>query len=182
MAFTFMLVNVAQAVQRRSYASAPSGNVLAVQSVGRPFVAPAGMPDPNEIFDQVNKARQAAGLPALIRDDKLADIATTRAQDMSTRAYYAHKSPEGLYYYDLLEQSGYNATYNCENLNLDFTTQANTYVSSWLRSEAGHKECALDSRVTKAGYAVSTIANNSTDVTPSYVIVAIHSTQPEPGN
>lgn len=178
LAITFSVAYVAQALQTRSYASTSSGSVLSYQSSSRLFDAPTGMPDPNEIYRQVNKTRQAAGLPPLVRDDALAKLATSRAQDMSRRAYYAHKNPDGIYYYDLLEQAGYDAEYNCENLDLEFTTQADVYVNSWLRSKSGHRECLLNTQTTNAGYAVATIANNSTDDIPSYVVVAIHSTQP----
>lgn len=135
-----------------------------------------GLPDPNAVFAEANEARIQNGLPAVVRSEKLAAIALERAQDMSSRNYYAHKNPSGLYFYDLFGQHSYHAGFSCENLDLEFTTTPSLYVNAWLGSSQGHRECLLDPRVSEAGYAAAEVAT-STDTNPdvsSYVIVAIY--------
>jgi uncharacterized protein YkwD len=177
LSFAIALAIVAPAWETYSNAQSRQGTVLAAQSSSR-FKVHAGLPDPNEIYKQVNKQRQAAGLLPLERNDILAKVAEERAEDMSKNSYYAHKNPLGKYFYDLLADDGYKTTYSCENLGLDFTTDPGVYINAWLKSTAGHRQCALNPQVTDAGYAVAAIANNSTQDIPSYVVVAIHSTEP----
>ena len=134
----------------------------------------SGKPSPNEIFERVNAIRVESGLEPLTPNTKLAEVAEARAKDMSNRGYYAHKSPDGLYYYDYLKDGfSSGSSYSCENLDLGFTLSADTYVSDWLNSDKGHRKCMLENRVTDAGYAVATIDKLSGGQ-PAYVIVAIH--------
>lgn len=146
----------------------------------RKFTAPQGMPDPNIIFQQVNNARITNGLPALERNDTLTQLAEQRAKDMSNNDYYAHKGSDGLFFDALLKQNGYSIDYGCENLDLEFTMEPGTYIHAWLKSNAGHKECLLNSKATQAGYAVTQINTVAGEDFPCYVVVAIHSTLPEP--
>jgi uncharacterized protein YkwD len=171
------LAIVAPAWESFQNTSPRQGTVLAAHASSR-FVAPSGMPDPNEIYRLVNKERQAVGLLPLERNDILTKLAEQRAQDMSRNNFYAHKNMQGKYFYDILADEGYKTGYSCENLDLDFTTNSYIYFNAWLKSKAGHRECMLNSQVTEAGYAVASIANNSTQDTPSYVVVAIHGTEP----
>lgn len=141
------------------------------------FAAPAGVPDPNAIFNLVNEQRRNAGLPLLVADTSLAKLASDRAADMSTRRYYAHKNPDGQYFYDFLKPSENKSKYACENLDLEFTTNVGTYVNDWLNSTSGHRECMLNKTIRSAGYAAApfeTVDGNGVHTT-SYVVVAIHS-------
>lgn len=72
---------------------------LAAQTIR--FEALPDSPDPNEVFALVNRERLSRGNPALVADEKLSRVARTRAQDMAKRQYYAHKSTDGTFYYDL---------------------------------------------------------------------------------
>lgn len=137
------------------------------------------MPSPNAIFEQVNTVRQNAGLQPLARDDTLTALAEQRAQDMSAHGLYSHKGSNGLYFDQQLASQGHSIAYGCENLDLEFVTDATTYVNDWLRSTAGHRECVLNGAVSSAGYAVAPIAMNKRADMPTFVVVAIHATPPQ---
>lgn len=177
LSITIALAIVAPAWEGYNNAPRRSGTVLAAQSIAQ-FKTYDGLPDPNEIFRLVNKERLDSGLQPLEKNVVLTHLAEQRAQDMSLNNYYAHKNLAGKLFYNVLADDGYKVDYGCENLDLDFTTEPSTYVSSWMKSTAGHRECLLNATVTQAGYAVAPIANYSTQDRPSYVIVAIHATQP----
>lgn len=138
------------------------------------FTTMDGAPDPNEIFGAVNVQRTAAGLLPLRPNAELADVATMRAQDMAARNYYAHKNPDGLYYYDYFAGKKFDKNgYSCENLDLQFTILTRQFINDWLGSSKGHRECMLADNATDAGYAVVPVhrlAGGST----AYVVVAIH--------
>lgn len=140
------------------------------------FSAPAGIPDPNEIFALVNKERIAIGLTPLQPNSSLANIANQRAQDMAARRYYAHKNPDGLYFYDYFSYQE-NSKYACENLDLAFTTNVGSYVEDWMNSTSGHRECMLNADIKAAGYAAAPFetVDGYGVKTQSYIIVAIHS-------
>lgn len=162
------------------YYQAHSLHVYAQQiSTGHAFGRKQGMPDPNQVFQYMNRARMTSGLPPLEKNDILANLAEQRAKDMAANTYYAHKDSKGQYFDQLLRENGYTVSYGCENLDLEFTTMPEIYVNNWLSSTSGHRECLLNSSVTEAGYAVASIAPMGGENIDSYVVVAIHSTKPE---
>lgn len=135
-------------------------------------------PDPNQIFKLVNIARNTAGVPPLRANKDLATIAQTRAADMVQRQYYAHKSPDGAYYYDLFPGYGLDPDYSCENLDLVFVPDSQSVLPEWLGSIKGHRECVLNSSLVEAGYATAklTLIDFNGNASSAYVVVAIHST------
>jgi uncharacterized protein YkwD len=140
------------------------------------FATNPDQPDPNAIFEQINKIRASQGLLPLARNDKLANIAQKRAADMSAADYYAHRSPSGNYFYDMFGEQHYLAGFACENLDLEFNKLSDSYVNAWLGSKTGHRECLLNPLITEAGYAtaqIKTSTETNADV-PSYVVVAIY--------
>jgi uncharacterized protein YkwD len=144
------------------------------------FQTKPGLPDPNAVYDQVNAVRVQHGLQPLARSDTLATIAGKRAADMSAFDYYAHRSPSGLYFYDMFGENHYLAGFACENLDLEFSKLTDQYVNDWLASTKGHKECMLSPKVTEAGYATAEIKTSTAtnpDV-PSYLVVAIYAEAP----
>lgn len=137
--------------------------------------------DAQKIFELVNQARVEGGLNELRSDPILTKVAEKRAIDMVENQYYAHKNPEGLYFYDILDQEGYSVGFSCENLNIDFTTSEVRYINSWLASTKGHKECLLNSKVDSGGYAVGLFSDPSDGhtISKTYVIVGIHTETPK---
>jgi uncharacterized protein YkwD len=129
--------------------------------------------DDIQISELVNAERSKIGLTAVIRNKELDMVAQSRATDMVTRSYYAHKSPDGSYFYDLLKQRQISVSYACENLDLAPVVSSQVFVTDWLSSTQGHKECMLSAHTTYAGYAVARLQSFGLE-TPEYVVVAIY--------
>lgn len=153
------------------------GRVKSVSTVS--FSAARDVPDPNQIFALANKERVSRGVDALVANEKLGDIAADRAADMVKRKYYAHKDPDGAYYYDLFPSYNISAKYSCENLDLIFIPDSRTVVTDWLTSNKGHRECMLNRSLTQAGYAAMemTYINYNGQEIPAYLVVAIHTAE-----
>ncbi len=63
-----------------------------------------------KIHDLVNQERVKAGLPALRWEDALSRIARYHSQDMATRNYFDHVSPEGETFSDRYKKFGYTCS------------------------------------------------------------------------
>lgn len=133
-------------------------------------------PDPNEVLRLVNAERTKYGLPELQADKTLGKVAALRAADMNEGSYYAHKNPDGRYYFHYFKDVNLKSGYSCENLDLILVPDESVAVREWQASLRGHRECMFDQRPTKAGYAVVKLdANNQVKSDASaYVVVAIH--------
>lgn len=171
------IVLVFSGAQGSAYAPTDRG-VLSASTTHAPFAAPQGMPDPNQVFMQVNQIRTQKGLQPLIRHDTLAALAVQRAVDMSQNEYYGHTSASGDIFSETLRQNGYEIDYGCENLDLEFTADPTSYTLSWLGSDR-HAACLTNADVRYAGYAVTTLPIGHNQQ-PTYVMVAIHTTIPIP--
>jgi uncharacterized protein YkwD len=100
------------------------------------------------------------------------------AKDMAARQYYAHKNPDGHYYYDLFPDQGINVDYSCENLDVVFVPDITQFIDQWMASTHGHRECLTKPDLTQAGYAVTNMmfVEYGGQQVPAYLVVAIHST------
>lgn len=141
------------------------------------FAATVDAPNPNDIMDLVNKTRKDKGLAPFVADEHLGELAAARAEDMAKRQYYAHRNPDGEYYYDLLRSYGIDSNYSCENLDLTFSPNISKFINDWTVSTKGHRECLLTEGNLKAGYATKkfTLVQYGGIETTAYVVVAIHS-------
>lgn len=147
--------------------------VLSAHSTFLP--TPAGLPSAEQMLTLTNQTRKDSDLPALSPNSTLTSIAQQRADDMAARRYYAHRSPDGTYYYNSLESTQFKQSYSCENLGMDSTVSADTYVSQWLASNKGHKECLLNSTINQVGYGVAEVSFDPAQVdNKTYIVVAIH--------
>lgn len=154
--------------------TAQSQQVLSAQSSTLSHTA--NLPDPNQLLGLTNQARGISGQPPLLPHKTLIALAQRRANDMATRHYYAHLSPENTYYYDSLRTTEFKDVYSCENLGMGSSIGANFYVSQWALSDKGHKECLLDERVTYVGYGIAELPfDPERSDTQTYIVVAIHS-------
>lgn len=173
-----LAVNIFFAAKAVSRPHAPAVKSAVVQE-NIVFESTTTVPDPNNIFKLVNDARSASRKQPLTPNKALGAIAAARAADMSNRKYYAHKSPDGTYYYDLLNASELKPQYSCENLNLVFVPDNTKIINDWLNSRAGHRECMLNDNIKQAGYASAEVAfiDATGSVTTAYVVVAVHTTE-----
>jgi hypothetical protein len=155
--------------------SIPSSPQLALHS----FKLAPGLPDTDELMHHVNSARSAHKSPPLRANMQLEAVALARAADMAKRQYYAHKDPDGKYYYDLLSTEDIFPDYSCENLDLVFVPDTKSVAQEWLGSLNGHRECVINQGLVEAGYAVTKLdlIDFNGNLNSAYLIVAIHTTQ-----
>ncbi len=141
------------------------------------FVALPDSPNPNEVFKLVNKQRELESQKPLVANAKLAKVAMARAKDMVARQYYAHKNPDGKYYYDLFPAADVRVDYSCENLDIVFVPSADMFIKEWVGS-AKHHACMVNPNTTEAGFAVTKMMLLEFDgkEVPAYLVVGIHST------
>jgi uncharacterized protein YkwD len=92
---------------------------------------------------------------------------------MVANDYYAHKSPSGKYFDDLMDRDKLKYDFACENLDLAFQGNIETYISDWMTSTKGHRECLLSGKVSKIG--VATQAMPVTGASDSMIATAIFS-------
>lgn len=170
----FIWVNSLQPQQPKANAG---NQILGAQTIALPEAS--GLPSLNKMFELTNQLRSSQGLATLQINETLNQLAQTRATDMAQRSYYAHQNPEGLYYYDQLKGTAFEATYNCENLALESNMHPQAYLDQWKTSTKGHKECLLNSSTNQVGYGIARLSfDSTTDKDDSFVIVAIQATKP----
>lgn len=110
-----------------------------------------------EFFILINQERQKEGLPALLWDEKLRDVARVHANDMWKRKYFGHYSPEGEDVGDRLENYGITDYLLAgENLALAPTVYA---AHLGLMNSEGHRANVLDVNYQQLGVGVIQNAN-----------------------
>jgi uncharacterized protein YkwD len=87
------------------------------------------------VFCLTNQIRTSYGLPAFRRDARLDTAARLHSQDMATRNYFAHDTPEGLGPSERAAAQGYTSGVG-ENIAYGYAT-ARAVVLGWMTS-AGH--------------------------------------------
>ncbi len=101
-----------------------------------------------QVVEQVNKERKAAGKAALKSDDELNAIAEDRAKEIAER--FGHKRPDGTSCFTALDEAGYSYMSAAENIALTYNDSAVEVVNVWMKSP-GHKANILSDDVTKIG-------------------------------
>jgi uncharacterized protein YkwD len=105
------------------------------------------------IITLTNNARAQNGLPPLKENQLLDSIATSRAQDMLDKQYFAHVSPTGQQASDIAQSIGYHYKIIAENIGSgDFYTNQKI-VDGWMQSP-GHRSNILSTEVEEIGAAV----------------------------
>lgn len=104
-----------------------------------------------EIFEQVNEAREEAGLRRLRWRDDLAEVAGGHAREMYVAGYFAHESPETGTVGDRLRAVGISYAIAGENLALAATPGE---VHDGLMDSPGHRANILLEEFARVGIAV----------------------------
>ncbi len=142
--------------------------LLAVTQVApvraEPSAADDGASLARAVVDLTNHERIKAGLLPLKWNDALAAAGTTFAQDMATRGFFSHASPEGSSPVDRARQAGYPAygwggLFVGENLAKGYPT-AEGAMQGWMNSE-GHKANILNPKYREIGVGVALAPNGS---------------------
>jgi hypothetical protein len=105
-----------------------------------------------DIVTQTNDQRGKNGLAPLKTNGQLNVAAQLKGQDMLTKGYWAHVSPEGKEPWYWIIQSGYNYNRAGENLAKDFRDTTST-VTAWMNSP-GHRANILNPNYKDIGVAV----------------------------
>jgi uncharacterized protein YkwD len=105
----------------------------------------------NQMLVLVNAEREKRGLPSVIIDERLRDVAREHAKDMLERGYFSHYTPEGLSPFDRIEAS--NIAYGYAGENLAFAPDVQIAMDGLMKSQ-GHRENILSANFGKAGIGV----------------------------
>lgn len=106
----------------------------------------------SEVINLVNASRSQAGLPPLKANEILSEVAREKAQDMLTKQYFAHTSPQNKTPWSFLRENNYVYVAAGENLAIDFPTAEEAHQS--LLGSPSHRENILNKAYTEIGVAV----------------------------
>jgi hypothetical protein len=104
------------------------------------------------LVDLTNQDRAKASLPTLTTNETLVHAAELKAEDMVTKQYFAHNSPEGKSPWYWFIQSGYKFVYAGENLAINFDESLDV-ENAWMDSP-GHRANILNGKFSEVGIAV----------------------------
>ncbi len=121
-------------------------------------------------LDMVNQSRQQNGVPPLMMDEALHQLARARAQDMSARNYFSHITPEGKSPFDLMTAGGISYRMAAENIGYgvgfgsptDSVRNNHNTMMAETPPDDGHKENILNGSLHKVGIGVYTGQNGKT--------------------
>jgi uncharacterized protein YkwD len=108
---------------------------------------------PSALGMLTNIEREKAGLEDLRENALLDQAAQAKAEDMASKGYFSHTSPDGLTPWDWLDRSGYEYRYAGENLALDFD-DASSVTEAWMHSP-GHRANIERAAYTEVGTGVA---------------------------
>ncbi|HEX8931972.1 MAG TPA: CvpA family protein [Patescibacteria group bacterium] len=104
-----------------------------------------------EMFQLVNNERSKAGLAVLTSNSKLRDLGRAHSQDMFSRGYFSHYTPDGLSPFDRMDQSGVKYNFAGENLAL----APNTVLAMLgLMNSTGHRANILNPNFKQIGIGI----------------------------
>lgn len=108
----------------------------------------------DNILQLANQDRARYGLPALSLDPTLSLAAHAKAEDMVTKGYFNHVSPDGVAPWHFFKAMGYDFRYAGENLALNYDDPEDL-EDSWMSSPR-HRENILSPHFSEIGLAVVT--------------------------
>jgi len=100
-----------------------------------------------------NNNRIANSLGYLVSNPLLERAAQMKADDMASKSYFAHVSPEGVNPWHWFTSAGYNFVYAGENLAINFSDSVDV-DRAWMSSPA-HKANILNDKFTEIGIATA---------------------------
>jgi hypothetical protein len=106
----------------------------------------------DEVVRATNETRAAAGLKSLSYNEKLADAARRKADNMFSENYWSHNSPSGKSPWVWFRDAGYSYVFAGENLAKDFGDTGGM-MNAWMNSPT-HKDNIINSKYTEIGLAV----------------------------
>ncbi len=134
-----------------------SALMLAALMLALSIVTPRGVAASPELTHQVivltNEHRQAAGCAPLTWNPQLASAAQRHADDMSSRNYFSHVSPNGTRFTTRILNAGYRYRIAAENIAAGQQSPEEV-VATWMASPA-HRANILNCRLREIGVGFS---------------------------
>lgn len=124
-----------------------------------------------DLLQDTNQQRVNNGDQPLKLSDKLVQAAQAKANDMASRNYWSHNTPEGSPPWIFVDKAGYNYQKAGENLAYGFATSADT-VTGWMNSPS-HRENLLDKSFTDVGFGYANAVNYQNNG-PETIVVAMY--------
>ena len=106
------------------------------------------------LVELTNKNRVDRNISELKVNPLLESAAQMKADDMASKGYFAHNTPDGKTPWYWIEKAGYKYLYAGENLAVNFENSEDV-ENAWMNSE-GHRLNILNPRYTEVGIATST--------------------------
>jgi hypothetical protein len=123
------------------------------------------------LLSGTNQQRISNGETNLQENSQLDQAAQAKANDMATRDYWSHNTPDGQAPWTFITAAGYSYQTAGENLAYGFTTASDT-ITGWMNSP-GHRANLLNASFTEVGFGVVNIANYQSSG-PQTLIVAMY--------
>ena len=108
---------------------------------------------PKVLVDYANDDRSALSYGTLKINSILEKAAQLKANDMASRGYFAHDSPDGHSPWYWFDQVGYNYSYAGENLAVNFSDSVEVN-QAWMNSP-GHRDNILNNNFSEIGIATA---------------------------
>ena len=108
-------------------------------------------------YTGINRIRQQNGLPPLVVDPGLVEVARARSRDMAARGYFSHQPPDGCNYVCIMDARGVPHAWAGENIawnTWDWAKTADVAVDMWNNSPP-HMENILGCHYTRFGSGVA---------------------------
>ncbi|MCB0193729.1 MAG: LysM peptidoglycan-binding domain-containing protein [Anaerolineae bacterium] len=108
------------------------------------------------MFQSINSHRQSYGLDPYELDTDLISLAQAHAQDMLSRGYFAHTTPEGVTLDARFEQKGLHINWTGENIQRNNKGKENTvsYALTWWMGSYVHRSNILHQQFNHIGIGV----------------------------
>lgn len=117
-----------------------------------------GPPDAQEMLELVNQERAKVGVAPLKLDERLNASAQEKADDMISRNYRDHVSPEGIHGYELVfKHANSECKHAGENLawRTDNTIGTTQEAFDWWMNSKPHRKAIQDPKYTKTGIGIN---------------------------
>ena len=127
------------------------------------------------LLNATNVRRAAASKGALTINSKLTQAAQAKANDMATRNYWAHNTPDGTPPWSFITNAGYSYDKAGENLACGFD-ESTDVVTGWYNSPS-HRDNLLHPDYTEVGFGIANAASyNCGDIgaTQQTIVVAMY--------
>jgi hypothetical protein len=123
------------------------------------------------LLEATNAQRSEAGVTTLSTDEQLNQAAQAKAEDMVTRNYWSHQTPEGSEPWTFILNTDYDYLKAGENLAFGFDSSTDT-VTGWMTSQT-HRANLLDSDYQEVGFGLAN-SKNFNKTGPATVVVAMY--------